>query len=79
MLSYWEPRLIQNFATALQIRAGQQSITANLSPFVTHIYHVMIIVTGSFSRESFLTNIIGFPKIHLNDHVLVSLEFKLIY
>ena len=37
---------------ALQIRAGQRSITANLPPLTVHIYHVMIIVTGSFSRKS---------------------------
>ena len=38
---------------ALQIRAGQQSITVNLQPLTTHIYHVMIIVTGGFSEKSF--------------------------
>ena len=39
--------------SALQIRAGQWSITANLWPLTTHIYHVMIIVTGGFSKKSF--------------------------
>ena len=39
--------------SALQIRAGQRSITANLWPLIAHIYHVMIIVTGSFSKKSF--------------------------
>ena len=34
-------------APALQIRAGQRSVTANFYP---HIYHVMIIVAGGFSR-----------------------------
>ena len=39
--------------TALQIKAGQQSITDNLWPLTGHIYNVMIIVTGSFSTKSF--------------------------
>ena len=39
--------------TALQIKAGQQSITDNLWPLTGHIYHVMIIVTSSFSKKSF--------------------------
>ena len=38
---------------ALQIRAGQRSITANLWPMTTHIYHVMIIVTSGISKKSF--------------------------
>ena len=42
----------------LQIRAGQRSITANLWPLTAHIYHVMIIVTSSFSKNSFFINII---------------------
>ena len=37
----------------LQIRAGQRSITANLWPLTTHIYQVMIIVTGDFSNKYF--------------------------
>ena len=40
--------------TALQIRDGQRSITANLLPLTAHIYHVMIIVTGGFSKKSVL-------------------------
>ena len=39
--------------TALQIRAGHRSITANLWPLTAHIYHIMIIVTGGFSKKSF--------------------------
>ena len=39
---------------ALQIRAGQLSITINLWPLAAHIYHVMIIVTGGFSKKSFV-------------------------
>ena len=38
----------------LQIRAGPWSITANLWPLTAHIYHVMIILTGEFSKKSFL-------------------------
>ena len=37
----------------LQIRADQRSITANLWPLTTHIFHVMIIVTGDFSNKCF--------------------------
>ena len=39
--------------TVLEIRAGQRSITANLWPLTTHIFHVMIIVTGGFFKKSF--------------------------
>ena len=38
---------------ALQIRANQQSITASLWPLTAYIYHVMIIVTGGFSKKTF--------------------------
>ena len=38
--------------TALQLRAGQRSITASLRPLTAHIYHVMI---GGFSVKSFLS------------------------
>ena len=37
----------------LQIRASQGSITVNLQPLTAHVYHVMIIVTGGFSKKSF--------------------------
>ena len=40
-------------STALQIRAGQLSITTNLWPLTAHIYHVMIIVTRGFPKKSF--------------------------
>ena len=40
--------------TVLWIRTSQQSITANLRPLTTHIYHVMIIVTDEFSMKSLL-------------------------
>ena len=43
--------LLATLLTALQIRAGQRSITANLWPLTAHIYHVMIIVTGGFSKK----------------------------
>ena len=39
--------------SALQIRAGQRSITANFRSLTSCIYHVMIIVTGSFSNKYF--------------------------
>ena len=38
---------------ALQIRAVHRSITRNLWPLTAYIYHVMIIVTGGFSKKSF--------------------------
>ena len=37
----------------LQIRASQQSITANLWALIAHIYHVMNIVISGFSKKSF--------------------------
>ena len=43
-------------APVLHIRAGQQSVTTN-------IYHVMIIVTGDFSKKSFF--IIIFRSNHM--------------
>ena len=48
--------------TGAAIRASQQSITANLWPLTAHIYHVMIIVTGGFSKKSFFINIIFISK-----------------
>ena len=39
---------------ALQIRTSQRSITAKLRPLAAHIYHVMIIMTGEFSKKCFL-------------------------
>ena len=40
--------------TALPIKAGQRSITANLRPLTAHIYHVMIIVTVAFQEIFFI-------------------------
>ena len=40
-------------SAALQIRAGQRSITANLRPLTTIIYYEMIIATGGFSKISY--------------------------
>ena len=57
----------------LQIRAGQQPITANLWPLTDHIYHVMIIVTGGFSKKSFYYYLY-FIEILLNDLELAFLE-----
>ena len=42
------------YPTLVTVRAGQRSITANLRPLTTHIYHVMIIVTDEFSMKSLL-------------------------
>ena len=39
--------------SALQIRAGQGSITTNLLPLTAHVYHVMIIVTSWFCKKYF--------------------------
>ena len=39
--------------SALQIRAGQRSITANLWPLTALIYHVMNIVTRGFPKKCF--------------------------
>ena len=42
------------FSTALQVSVGQRSITTNLQPLTTRIYHVMVIVNGGFSKKYFL-------------------------
>ena len=47
-------RYIRYMHTALQIRASQKSITTDFWPLIAHIYHVMIIMTGGFSRISLL-------------------------
>ena len=39
--------------TALQIRGSQRKITTNLRSLAANIYHVIIIVTGRFSKKSF--------------------------
>ena len=63
----------------LKIRAGQWSITANLWPLTTHIYHEMFIVTIGISKKSFLLLQL-FPRNSLvKDLELVSLEFKHFY
>ena len=61
---------------ALQIRAGQRSITASLWPLTAHAYHVMIIVTSSFSKSFSLVILFLFPINFLNNLELVFLEFK---
>ena len=43
---------LQNSYPALQIRARQCSNTANLQHFTAHFYHVIVIVSGSFSKKS---------------------------
>ena len=52
------PLHIPILTPALQIRASQRSITTNLQPLTIHIYHVMITVTGGFSKKSFFINAI---------------------
>ena len=44
----WKPLSI----AALQIRTGQRTLTTNLWSLTAHIYHVMIMVTGGFSKKS---------------------------
>ena len=44
-----------------------------------HIYHVMILVTGGFSKRSFLLLFPYFLEILLNNPELVFLEFKHFY
>ena len=51
-------KIVTDDNTALQTRAGQRSITANFWPLTAHTYHLMIIVTGGFSKNSFFINII---------------------
>ena len=63
------------YNTALQIRASQRSITANLWSLTAHIYYVMIIVTGDFSKSFYYCHYY-FLEILLNDLELVFLEFK---
>ena len=53
----------QLIKSALQIRAGQRPIAANLWPLTAHISHVMIIVTGGLSKKSFFLLILFlFPR-----------------
>ena len=70
--------LFAHCTTALQIRAGQWSITTNLWPLTTHIFNVMIIVTGGFFKKSFYYYYYYyyyyFVEILLNDLELVFLE-----
>ena len=60
-------------SAALQIRVGQRSITASVWPLTTHIYQVMIIMAGGFSRKSFYYYFY-FEEILFNDHELVFLK-----
>ena len=61
--------------SVVQTRASQQSITVNFWALIIHIYHIMVTVTGGFSRISFLL----FPKCFLSNLELVFLEFKHFY
>ena len=75
------PTLIWFLKTVLQIRAGQRSITASLQSLTTHIYHVMIIATSSFSKKSFFCCWYYFYilEILLSNLELLFLKFKHIY
>ena len=59
----------------LQTRASRLSIIINFWALIIHIYHIMITVTGGFSRISFL---LLFPKKFLSNLELF-LEFKHFY
>ena len=65
--------------SALQIKANQRSITANLQPLTAHIYHVMITVTIDFSKKSFLVLQLFPRNSFINDLELVFLELKYFY
>ena len=65
-------------ATALQIRVIQRSISAIFGLLTAHIYPVMIIVTGSFSRKLFLLLLL-FPRNSFEHFELVFLEFNHFY
>ena len=70
-------RLLPIYISALQIKVGQRSVKANLWSLNSHIYHVMIIVTGGFSKKYFFYYYcFYFLEILLNDLELVFLEFK---
>ena len=47
---------------ALQIRAGERSITANPQHLTTHIYHEMITMTGGFFKNFFLLMLFLFTR-----------------
>ena len=59
--------IVRYTVPGLHIRASQQSITTNIWPLTTHIYHEMIIVTGEFSKKSFLYYYHYFLEILLSD------------
>ena len=78
----WKPLSI----AALQIRTGQRTLTTNLWSLTAHIYHVMIMVTGGFSKKSifiifrssrtqmfFKTGVIGNFAIFTGKHLWWSL------
>ena len=64
-------------ATALQIRAVQRSITADLWPLTAHIYHVMIILTGGFSKRSFFLLLLFFRNSYFLEILLNDLKLVL--
>ena len=66
--------VFKGYNAALQIRAGQRSITINLWALTAHIYHVMIVVTDGFSKKSFYYYYFYFAEILFNNLELVLLE-----
>ena len=59
---------------ALQIRANQQSITANLWNLTAYIYHALIIVTGGFSKKTFFIIIFSRTQIFFKKSVERNFE-----
>ena len=60
VIDSWLALICSAVYIVLQIRAGQQLITANLWPLTVNFYHVMIIVTSVFSKKSLL--LLSFPR-----------------
>ena len=54
--------IIKMVKSALQITAGQRSITTSLRPLTAHLYHVMIIVNSGFSKKHFLLILCFIPR-----------------
>ena len=85
LFPFWMTHETHN--SVLWIRAGQWLIIANLWPLTAHIFHVIIIVTGDFSKKSFFIIIVfrtshtqtsfkTFRNIHRKISVLESLFNK---
>ena len=88
-LSYWRYHKIHIHEYEIKIMPGtglyiatnkarQRSTIANVRSMTTHIYHLMIIVTGGFSKKSLLL-LLYFPRNLLTDLEFLFLEFKHFY